>query len=550
MRKLSILTSLAAFAAAIPCQAHLVADLVPGTSSSVINNSIVAFGEDTVFSALEGGELGLYLSNGTAVGTTRIMMLDDTAPYSYPTGLCTVGGVVFFSFGDSTTGAELWKTDGSAAGTGLVKDIRPGPLGSAPGNMIDVNGTVYFSAAATSGNYELYKSDGTAGGTVLVKDIHPTAGSTPRDLCQLGTTSTLLFVANDGVTNGWELWKSDGTATGTVLVKDIKPGGGAASSSHPRYLAQFGDRVAFAATASGNDYELWLSDGTEAGTEQVTIGRFGNTSTAGPRHIAAQGDALYFQAMSSTSGGNELFVSDGTDAGTISIDIYAGAYGSFPFMMTPIGSRFVFFQAYTFSYGTELYLTDGTPTGTALYQDIWSGSGSGNPNANGFSGTHLKNSRYAVTAGGKMFFYASDPTHGYELWVFDSGTNAAATSHGSSCSGLSLAATPPYLGETCTLTTSGIPAAAVLSALALSFTRHSPPIDLTGFGMPGCYQHTGLDSVHFLFGSPTATFSLAIPAVTSWLGAKIQGQSFSLIPGINPGGAISSNGVTLTIGDQ
>ncbi len=68
--------------------------------------------------------------------------------------------------------------------------------------------------------------------------------------------------------------------------------------------------------------------------------------------------------------------------------------------------------------------------------------------------------------------------------------------------------------------------------------------------MPGCYQHSGLDAIHFLFGSPTATFGLAVPSHSSWLGARIQCQSYAFVPGINAAGAISSNGLELVLGDQ
>jgi len=148
-----------------------------------------------------------------------------------------------------------------------------------------------------------------------------------------------------------------------------------------------------------------------------------------------------------------------------------------------------------------------------------------------------------------VFFFATDGISGVELWVCDEGIAATSTAFGSGCGALSLTSTAPFLGTTVTLTTSGIPAAAILSANTLSFTKYAPPLDLTSIGMPGCFQHCGLDATVFLFGSPTATRTLAIPSDPSWLGAEIQSQSFSLVPSINPLGAISSNGVTLVLGD-
>ena len=57
----------------------------------------------------------------------------------------------------------------------------------------------------------------------LVRDIKPIGGSDPWTLVKAG--ERVFFCANDGE-HGRELWVSDGTAAGTRLVKDIRPGAG------------------------------------------------------------------------------------------------------------------------------------------------------------------------------------------------------------------------------------------------------------------------------------------------------------------------------------
>ena len=58
----------------------------------------------------------------------------------------------------------------------------------------------------------------------MVKDMASTSGSGyPQWLTNVN--GTLYFKANDGV-HGWELWKSDGIEAGTVMVKDIASGTG------------------------------------------------------------------------------------------------------------------------------------------------------------------------------------------------------------------------------------------------------------------------------------------------------------------------------------
>src|SRR5262249_16008119 len=117
--------------------------------------------------------------------------------------------------------------------------------------------------------------DGTQAGTTLVRDINLGGDSTPQGLTDVN--GTLFFAANDGV-HGTELWKSDGTLTGTVMVKDINVGALGSAPQNDVYpngsgyfpLAAVNGAVYFMATDGTHGYELWRSDGTDAGTVQVT----------------------------------------------------------------------------------------------------------------------------------------------------------------------------------------------------------------------------------------------------------------------------------------
>ena len=104
-------------------------------------------------------------------------------------------------------------------------------------------------------------------GTSLVADINSGAGnSSPSELVEFN--GSLLFAANDGV-RGEELWISDGTGAGTTIVRDIYPGedNGPLQSS-PRELVEVDGQVFFQAE-SVDGVELWMTDGTETGTQQV-----------------------------------------------------------------------------------------------------------------------------------------------------------------------------------------------------------------------------------------------------------------------------------------
>ena len=72
----------------------------------------------------------------------------------------------------------------------------------------------------------------------------------------------LIFTADDG-THGTELWVTDGTAAGTQLLKDINPGAG---YSFPENFTVLGDKLIFTADDGTHGTELWATDGTAAGT--------------------------------------------------------------------------------------------------------------------------------------------------------------------------------------------------------------------------------------------------------------------------------------------
>src|SRR5256885_1829742 len=137
-----------------------------------------------------------------------------------------------------------------------------------------------------------------------------TRGSYPREYAAVG--ATVFFIASDDPFNHDDLWKTDGTVAGTVRVKDFGPRDGRLGYrlSEPTAV---GGRVFFSAPDyGGGNQELWVSDGTEAGTHRVTQIAPGDAGSS-PFSLVNFNGALYFSAESPDAG-RELWTSDGTEA--------------------------------------------------------------------------------------------------------------------------------------------------------------------------------------------------------------------------------------------
>ncbi len=169
--------------------------------------------------------------------------------------------------------------------------------------------------------------------------------------------------------------------------------------SVPRVLTPFNGKLYFSADVDGR--ELWMSDGTEAGTEQVIAIRPSSSFGSNPSDLTVAGDQLFFSANDPDLG-SSLWVSDGTTEGTNILPI--NSLGGSPAHITAVGER-VFFRANDGNSGLELWVSDGTIAGTQLVEDLRPGANS-NP-------TRLQ------ALGDKLFFRADDGNTGAEPWVYD-----------------------------------------------------------------------------------------------------------------------------------
>ena len=391
---------------------ELVIDLNDGVSSSQ-PSQLTEFDGFAYFAADDGvNGRELWRTDGTAGGTTLFADLHDVES-SNPSQLTVAGSQLFFTADDATRGNELWTTDGTTNGTMLVRNVMAetngSPLSSTPQHLVNVDGVLYFSADDGLNGRELWKSDGTEGGTVLVRDVYPGADSSTSDPLTSNPThltdvdGTLFFVAETDT--GRELWMSDGTEAGTTQVIDLRDGAESSFSSVDLLLSFQGD-LFFTADDGTTGRELWRSNGTEAGTQRISDIAAGSGDGFTGESIVPFAGRLYFTA-NNLFDGHELWSTDGTLSGTEQlVNLAEEGLSASPSELTVVGDR-LYFAARTDSAGRELWETDGTVAGTVLVDDLASGAADSDP-------------QELFAFGSLLLFAATDPISGRELFVADS----------------------------------------------------------------------------------------------------------------------------------
>ncbi|MEZ6088087.1 MAG: hypothetical protein R3C05_08705 [Pirellulaceae bacterium] len=178
---------------------------------------------------------------------------------------------------------------------------------------------------------------------------------------KLWSSAIMLPAADDG-TSGYELWKSDGSEAGTVMVKDINPFGDGVDGLIIDGVSHIDGTLYFSATDGVNGVELWKSDGTETGTVLVKD-IFPGGDESFPSNLTIVGDELYFNADDGVHG-HELWKSDGTEAGTELVkDLFPGNDDGDPEYLVNFNGT-LYFSGRNGINGHELWKSDGTAAGT------------------------------------------------------------------------------------------------------------------------------------------------------------------------------------------
>ncbi len=195
-------------------------------------------------------------------------------------------------------------------------------------------------------------------------------------------------------------------AQSATLIADLNTAT-LAENSNPAEWTPIGSQWLFAASNRQDGRELWITDGTPAGTRlffEVDPGPGGDVRML---HALDAGRVLFY-------GAGAMWVTDGTAGGTTRIGTVEPIL--YP-TQRPDGSV-VYFQGRTAAEGDELWVTDGTPAGTQLVGDLRPGSSSSDP-AQILSVEYFDSTLRGLTL--YTFFSADTPNFGRELWLLREG---------------------------------------------------------------------------------------------------------------------------------
>jgi ELWxxDGT repeat protein len=258
--------------------------------------------------------LGSAPSNGTAAGTTEIVGIAGTAATGVnPSDITVFNSKALFNGASSANTAGpaghlgRWTTNGTAAGTqelgGSTGISGAATTGLDPTDMTVFGSEVLFNGVDASGLTGLWVTDGTAGGTHELAGISgaPTTGSgvNPTDLTVFG--SEVLFNGLDA-SGDMGLWVTDGTAAGTHELTGIA--NVAATGLAPSDMTVFKGEVLFSGIDIHNKQQLWETNGTAAGTFQLsTITTPGTFPAQGlqPSNLEGYNGQVLFRASLRTS---------------------------------------------------------------------------------------------------------------------------------------------------------------------------------------------------------------------------------------------------------
>jgi ELWxxDGT repeat protein len=250
---------------------------------------------------------------------------------------------------------ELWATDGTPSGTQRIE---------APGLELRIETLnfwwtpdylVFAGHDPSTGTPGVWRTDGTTAGTVeLAAEL---ALDTPHP--RPTGSGTVVFSARPAGETSLELWVTDGTPAGTRRIREL----GLDREDSPRFLVlEELEGTVYYLDAAPDDSAvgLWRTDGTAGGTELVRA-----PDGTSFRWIDTTETALWLSTRDGDQETEALWISDGTAAGTVEAYDFGSQRESvgLSFVIGLPGGRSLW-RVHTQDVSPSLWVTDGTGEGT------------------------------------------------------------------------------------------------------------------------------------------------------------------------------------------
>lgn len=332
-----------------------------------------AYGYEPFVMTLPTGGLGMRQVNTYSGGNVG-------SRSSNPSFFTKFKGLVYFSASTRNEGYELWRfTTNASNSVEIVEDFIPSTGWFYPTNFRVLGpDLMVLTGTDPAGVVSLYSSDGEAGGFVRI-GINSTAAS-PSPYMQAVGGGLAWGSADDGV-HGVELWVTDGTAAGTRMLADINP---SADASSPGSFLWYEGRMYFSAIGAGIGRELYSSDGVSVELVQDLLEGSSSSSPSSLSLAPPSEGGFVFSATVLPAIGNELYHYDVGANVTLRADANRYTYGAAAIMggsnaFTAVGDRLFFAAGGGSSAGEELFVAD--ESGKITMIDVYPGATGSEPDA-------------------------------------------------------------------------------------------------------------------------------------------------------------------------
>lgn len=263
-------------------------------------NNLVAIGS-TLYFTQSATDVAPKLCKlvGVIVSTIKSFTLIPGGQYPIPQQLIAVGNRLFFTAADAAHGRELWTSTGTNLSTVRISEIMAGSEDASIYYMTNFNGTLHFSAKRVNDiGFRIFKTNAAATAVTTTGGIQENA----FNLTVVG--ASLFFGQYPNLTPDLpSLCKLEAGVTTILKTFDPMPNG---QSSGPSHLTAAGNKLFFTATTATTGRELWISDGTAAGTISTSDMRPG-IGNAGITTMYMSGANL-FLSLNTQSFGQEPYI--------------------------------------------------------------------------------------------------------------------------------------------------------------------------------------------------------------------------------------------------